>query len=201
MVRSAPYLTTVFALIAFVSVTGISQIAPAPSAAGLSQPTGSSNDQDSLPPLPDPATADQIREFLRLSGDMDSLRLRWIGALDKNRALGAPYWPESFWTAIKEEMRNTDLLPMYITLFQHDVSRDLMQEVLDTYHRLGVDHFQGSPACFKLGDPRLGLVADMDKLKLAKTQEVVNKVYAVYKPQIKAARLKYQADHPGWVDK
>jgi len=98
-------------------------------------------------------------------------------------------------------MRNTDLLPMYITLFQHDVSRDLMQEVLDTYHRLGVDHFQGSPACFKLGDPNLGLAADMDKLKLAKTQEVVSKVYAVYKPQIKAARLKYKAEHPDWVDR
>jgi hypothetical protein len=201
MVRSASYFPAVFALAAYLSVAGISQNAQAAPAPGLSQQTGSSGAPDSLPPLSDPATVGEIREFLRLSGDMDSLRIRWIASLDKNRALGAPYWPESFWTAIKDEMRNTDLLPMYITLFQHDVSRDLMQEVLETYHRLGVDHFQGSPACFKLGDPKLGLAADMDKLKLAKTQEVVNKVYAVYKPQIKAARLKYQADHPGWVDK
>jgi len=201
MVRSAQYFPAVLVLAAYVSVAGISQNAPAAPAAGLSQQTGSSDASDSLPSLPDPATVGQIREFLRLSGDMDSLRLRWIAALDKNRAIGAPYWPESFWTAIKEEMRNTDLLPMYITLFQHDVSRDLMQEVLDTYHRLGVDHFQGSPACFKLGDPNLGLAADMDKLKLAKTQEVVSKVYAVYKPQIKAARLKYKAEHPDWVDR
>lgn len=201
MVRSAHYFLAALALAAYLSVAGIPQNTPAAPSAGLSQQTGSSDAADSLPPLPDPATVDQIREYLRLSGDMDSLRVRWIAALDKNHALGAPYWPESFWTAIKEEMRNTDLLPMYITLFQHDVSRELMQEVLETYHRRGVDHFQGSPACFKLGDPKLGLAADMDKLKLAKTQEVVNKVYAVYKPQIKAARLKYQADHPTSVNK
>ena len=103
MVRSAQYFPAVLVLAAYVSVAGISQNAPAAPAAGLSQQTGSSDASDSLPSLPDPATVGQIREFLRLSGDMDSLRLRWIAALDKNRAIGAPYWPESFWTAIKED--------------------------------------------------------------------------------------------------
>jgi hypothetical protein len=45
------------------------------------------------------------------------------------------------------------------------------------------------------------MMADIDKLKLAKTQEVLTKVYAVYKPQIKAARARYLAEHPDWVDK
>lgn len=155
----------------------------------------------SLPPLKDPATADQIREYLRLSGDLDSFRVSWIAALDKNRAIGAPYWPESFWTALRSEMQKTDLIPMFITLYQHGISKDLMQEVLDAYHRLGIEHFRGSPECFKLGNAELALSSDMDKLKLAKTQEVFGKVYAVYKPQIKAARARYQAEHPEWVDK
>ena len=155
----------------------------------------------SLPPLKDAATDDQIREYLRLSGDLDSFRLRWISALDKNRSIGEPYWPESFWTALKAKMQQSDLMPMFVTFYQHGISKGLMQEVLDAYHMLGTAHFQGSPACFKLGTAELSMTADMDKLKLAKTEEVFAEVYAAYKPQIKAARAQYLAEHPGWKDK
>lgn len=201
MQRSASSFLGVLALAACISCAGIAQDPPTAAAAGMSDASGPSRAQGSFEPLHDPASVDQIQEYLRLSGDMDAFRLRWIGALDKNRSLGAPYWPDSFWMAMKDEMEKTDLLPLYITLFQHDVSRDLMQQVLQTYHRRGADHFRGSPACLKLGDPKFGLGADMDKLKMAKTQEVLSRVYAVYKPQLIAARLKYQADHPGWTDR
>jgi hypothetical protein len=132
---------------------------------------------------------------------MDSFRQSWIAAVDKNRSIGAPYWPESFWTAVKEEMQRTDLLPMYVIVFQHYISKELMQEVLDAYQRLGADHFQGSPECFKLGNASVAMTADFDRVKLAMTQKTIFKVYAVYKPQIKAARTKYMAEHPDWVDK
>jgi hypothetical protein len=42
---------------------------------------------------------------------------------------------------------------------------------------------------------------DVEKLRLAKTLEVIEKVYANYKPQIKAAGARYRADHPNSVDK
>ena len=156
---------------------------------------------ESLPPLANPATIEQIDEYLKVSGEMESFRARWIAALDKNRPLGAPYWPESFWKAVEDEMQKTDLLPMYIELFQHGISKDLMGEVLDTYRTLGAEHFRGSPACVKLSEAELALSADMDKLKLAETQKVVQKVYAIYRPQIKAARARYLAEHPDWKDK
>jgi hypothetical protein len=41
----------------------------------------------------------------------------------------------------------------------------------------------------------------VEKLRLAKTLEVTEKVYANYKPQIKAASARYWADHPNSVDK
>jgi len=154
-----------------------------------------------FPPMKDPATTEQIREYLRLSGDLDSFRVRWITALDGNRSLGAPYWPESFWTALKAEMQETDLTPMFIVFYQHGISRELMQQVIDAYNRLGAEHFRGSPECFKFGEAELALAPDMDKLKLAKTGEVFNKVYADHKAEIKAARLQYQVEHPGWVGK
>ena len=168
------------------------QVTVAPSTQSVAPP---------LAPIESPATDGQIREYLTLSGDLDSFRLSWIEAVDKNRSLGAPYWPESFWTAIKAEMQKTDLTPLFIVVYQHGVSNRLMQEVLDAYHTLGREHFQGSPACFKLGDAWSTLAPDFEKLKLAKTQEVITKIYAAYKPQIKAARAQYLADHPGWVDK
>lgn len=162
--------------------------------------TASTDASGSLSPLQAPATVEQIREYLRLSGDMDAFRLSWIAALDKNRSIGAPYWPEEFWTALKAEMQKTDLMPLYVTLYQHGISKALMDEVLDAYHTLGSEHFKGSPACFKLGDAFLRMADDMDKLKLAKTQEVAIKIYDIYKPQIKAARVQYIAEHPDWKD-
>jgi hypothetical protein len=154
-----------------------------------------------LTPIADPATPGQIREYLQLSGDLESFRARWVAALDQNRSLGAPYWPESFWTAAKTAMQNADLAPMFVTLFQHGISRELMQEVLDAYHSLGAANFTGSMACMKLGTAESALAGDMEHLKLAKTLEVLNKVYADYKPQIKAARERYLAEHPDYVDK
>lgn len=70
-----------------------------------------------LAPLKDHATERQIREYFQLSGELNDYRERWIGAVDKNRSIGAPYWPESFWIDLKAEMRKTDLAPMRITLY------------------------------------------------------------------------------------
>jgi hypothetical protein len=102
---------------------------------------------DSTPAIPEAATEAQIREYLRVSGEVQTFRDSWIAAVDKNRSIGAPYWPESFWQAVKDEMQKTDLVPMYVTLFQHGISRDLMQQVLDAYRVRGAEHFQGSEEC------------------------------------------------------
>lgn len=150
-----------------------------------------------LTPLKDPATVDQIREYLRLSGDMDSYRARWTAAVDKNRSIGAPYWPESFWTDLKAEMGKTDLMPMFIALYQHGISRDLMQEVLNTYHLVGATLFKFSPAAYRLNVAEQAMADDRNQLTLAKTQEVIEKVYTIYRPQIKEARARYLAEHPG----
>lgn len=132
---------------------------------------------------------------------MDAYRQRWIAAVDKNRSIGAPYWPEDFFSFIKEEMQKTDLMPIYVALYQHGVSKQLMADVLDNYHKLGGTFYKATPAYLKLAEVEVQLQPDSDRLTHAKTLEVIYKVYGVYKPQIKAARLKYQADHPGWVDK
>jgi hypothetical protein len=155
-----------------------------------------------LTQLPDAATPQQIREYLTLSGEVESFRDRWIAAFDQNRleGKGAPYWPDAFWEALREEMQHVDLVPMFVELYQHGLSKQLMQEVLDTYHANGVDHFKGSPACFKLGAADAALSDDMDKLKLAETTAVLNRVYIAWKPKIKEARAQYLAAHPDFKD-
>jgi hypothetical protein len=174
---------------------------------GNAQQTGpsfakSTSEVADLPPaVRDAATEAQIREYLRVSGEMQKFRKSWIAAVDKNRSIGAPYWPESFWQAVKDEMQKTDLVPMYVTFFQHGISRELMQQVLDAYRVRGAEHFQGSPECFKLGTAVAAVQGEFEKLKLDETQAVVSKVYAEYKPQIKAARTRYLAEHPDWKDK
>jgi hypothetical protein len=120
--------------IAGIVSTACAQNKQSPPFAQVSISPASSDNSASLPPLQNPATEDQIREYLRLSGDLDSFRLRWIAAVDENHSIGEPYWPESFWAAIKAEMRKTDLMPMFITVYQHGVSKELMQKVIDAYH-------------------------------------------------------------------
>ena len=153
-----------------------------------------------FPPLSNGASVDQIGDYLKVSGELETYRESWIIAVDKNRSIGAPYWPEAFWSTVKEQMKSVDLQPLFIIFLQHAVSKDLMDEVLDTYRTLGRDHFQGSPACFKLGAATVAAQPDFDKLRLAYTQAVIFKVYEQFKPQIKTAHAKYMAEHPDWKD-
>lgn len=154
-----------------------------------------------LAPIDNHATEEQIRTYLQLSGELKDYRQRWIAAVDKNRSIGAPYWPESLWADLKAEMQKFDLVPTSITLYEHYVSRAKMQDVIDAYNALGPAHFAGSPACVKWTEARQGIQADADKLTLSNTQQVIQGVYAKYKPQIASARVKYKAEHPDWVDK
>jgi len=66
---------------------------------------------------------------------------------------------------------------------------------------VGATLFQVSPACYKLAVAQHAMADDVEKLRLAKTLEVTEKVYANYKPQIKTASARYRADHPNSVDK
>ena len=191
--RVAAIILTVFCLLPGIACT--------PTSANIPHQTASSADGAApLTPLKDPATVNQIQEYLRLSGAMDAYRLRWMAAVDANRSIGAPYWPESFWTDIKAEMQTTDLTPMFVTVYQHSVSKELMQEVIDSYHTRGLGHIEGSLARFRFAIAQVEMRDDSNRVRLAKTLEVINKVYAVYKPQIMAARVQYMAAHPEWVD-
>ena len=154
-----------------------------------------------LAPIDNHASEAQIRTYLQLSGELNEYRQRWIAAVDKNRSIGAPYWPESFWTDLKADMQKFDLVPTYIMLYQHYVSQPSMQNVIDAYKSLGPGNFPGSPACVKWSETRLGMQADADKLTFSNTQQVIQVVYAKYKPQLAAARVKYKAEHPDWIDK
>jgi hypothetical protein len=42
---------------------------------------------------------------------------------------------------------------------------------------------------------------DWDKLNFSNLMQINSAVYARYKTQIAAARVKYKAEHPGWVEK
>jgi hypothetical protein len=150
MLRVASCTLAIFAIAILLPGTGNAQGNQAPKFVSTVVPSALPDASESLPPLKDPATIEQIREYLRLSGDLDAYKARWIAAVDKNRSIGAPYWPESFWTSLKEEMQKTDLMPMYVVLYRHSIKRGLMQEVLDAYQRLGAERFRGSPECSTL---------------------------------------------------
>jgi hypothetical protein len=154
----------------------------------------------SLTPLKNAATDEQIREYLYWSRAVDDYRTAWIAGVDNNRSHSKPYWPETFWADIKTEMQNTDLVPMFVIWYRHTISRQLMDKVLDAYHKLGRDHFPGSPMCTEMGNAESPMKAQWDQLTVLMTRQVIAKVYTADKPQIDAARARYLAEHPGWKD-
>ena len=74
-------------------------------------------------------------------------------------------------------------------------------DVLDTYHKVGATLFLVSPAGFRLRSAEAAVEDDTQKVKLAETLEVLHRVNAAYQPEIRAARAKYLAEHPGYVGK
>ena len=191
-------LRVVAAIVMLPSVIVRGQQSRSPTIAKLSIQPAPSNQ---LAPIDNHATEEQIRTYLQLSGESNDYRQRWIAAVDKNRSIGAPYWPESFWTDLKAEMQKFDLVPTYITLYQHYVSQAQMQSVIDAYKSFGPAAFLDLPVYVKWNKTKMGMQADADKLTLSNTLQVIRGVYAQYKPQIAAARVKYKAEHPDWVDK
>lgn len=170
--------------------------APPPAASSIPGDT-----ESQLAPLKDAATVEQIREYVHVTGALDAYRARWIEAVDRNRSIGAPYWPEEFWTSMKTEMQKADLMPMYVTVFQHFASRDAMQAALDAFHKLGPDHFADSPEFRKISEAEVSAGDDEKRITMEMTRKLIYRIYAEYKPQIKAARARYLAEHPDWKDK
>ncbi len=98
-------------------------------------------------------------------------------------------------------MQKFDLVPTYITLYQHYVSQAQMKNVIDAYRSFGPAVFLDLPVYVKWNKTRMGMQAGADKLNLSNTLQLTQSVYAKYKPQIAAARVKYKAEHPDLVDK
>jgi hypothetical protein len=147
-----------------------------------------------------PLTVEQVREFLKLSGAGEIYRTGWMSSLEANRAKGEPYWPESFWNDLHEEMQKTDLAPMVLELYTPFISSEMMQSANAYLRTHSMSQFAATPLGTKFC--KLQQAADVNSqaetLKL--TQATFMRVYERDKPQIKAAREKYLAAHPDYKD-
>ena len=72
--------------------------------------------------IQNPANEDQSANTSASLAISEKYRTRLIHSVDNIRSVGKPYWPESFWTSIKDEMRKDGMMPMFIVLFQHGIS-------------------------------------------------------------------------------
>ncbi len=151
----------------------------------------------SMTPVKNAATDDQIREYLQWSHVVEDYKSAWIAGVDKNRARSQPYLPDSYWTDIKTEIQDTDLAPAFTVWFKHTVSSDLMDKVLDAYLKLG-KNFPGSPMCIELGKAQSPMGDQWNQLTVLLARQAIAKVNLADKAKIDDARAKYAAEHPGW---
>lgn len=169
-----------------------------PPGAEAQPPSAAAEPPVSLAPMKKAATEAQIREYLRISGDVETYRQRWIAVVDGMRSTGKPYWPEAFWKSVEDEMRNTDLTPTFVMILQHSISKKLMKSVLSACHKRSVEQCRATPAYAEFYQAEQTVSGDVDRMQQARTNAIIRKVFEEYKPEINAARVKYMAEHPDW---
>jgi hypothetical protein len=147
-----------------------------------------------------PLRVEQVREFLKLSGAGEIYRSGWMASLAANQAKGEPYWPESFWNDLRDEMRKTDLAPMVLELYMPFISDEMMQSANEYLRTHSMSQLAATPlgAKFCKLQQEADVNSQAETLKL--TQATFMRVYERDQPQIKAAREKYLAAHPDYKD-
>lgn len=153
----------------------------------------------SMTPVKNPATDDQIHEYFHFSHVIEDYKSAWAGGVDKNRAHSQPYLPDSYFADIKTEIQDTDLAPPFTVWFKHTVSSELMDKVLDAYLKLG-KNFPGSPMCTEIGKAQAPMGDQWNQMTILLARQVVTKVNASDKAKIDDARSQYAAAHPGWKE-
>jgi len=133
----------------------------------------------------DPATEDQIREYLSLIRT-DKLAHEMMDQMAKSmQATSAPYFPASFWDDIRTEFRKFDLLSPHVTVYQHYLSRTDMQAVIDFYR---------SAAGQKLLTAQPLAIRDVQVMVKETAEKIGMAVYERHKAEIEAAKAKFEAD-------
>lgn len=133
----------------------------------------------------DPATEDQIREYLSLVGVSKTAHEVMDKMVDTMQATGAPYYPKAFWEDMREEFRKFDLITPYATVYQRYMSREDMQAVIDFYR---------SPSGKKLLAAQPLAIRDVQIMMRETAERLGQQVYARHAAEIAAAKAKYDAD-------
>lgn len=147
-----------------------------------------------------PVAAEQIREYLGLTQFGEIWRVGWLRAMDANKAKGAPYWPESFWSDLKKHMETVDLVPMVTQLYRNHVSYEDMRHANVDLHKMSVSEFADTPFGSHFCQETRLSGPENEAATLALTQTIFQQVYEEHKTEIGASRTKYLAEHPGFVD-
>jgi hypothetical protein len=137
------------------------------------------------PPL-HPATEDQIREYLAVTGVSKATHelVDTIAATMQSQA--PPYLPPSFWADMRAEFAKLDVVSTYVPIYQRYISQADMQAVIDFYR---------SPAGKNLlaVTPMLG--RDAKAIMQEKGKEIGLAVYSRHKDEIDSAKKLYDAQH------
>lgn len=132
----------------------------------------------SIAPPSDPATEDQIREYLSLI-HVDKLAHEMLAKqVDAMQTTSASYYPTAMWDDFRDEFAKIDVGAPYVKIYQKYLSREDMAAILAFYR---------SPSGKKLLDAQTPAIADAQKVLGAEGREIGERVVAKYKEQIEAA--------------
>jgi hypothetical protein len=149
-------------------------------------PTGAAvSDSSDFAAPKDPATEDQIREYLSLINTNKLAHEMMNKMADSMQATAAPYYPKSFWDDIRAEFAKFDLITPYVTVYQRYLSREDIQAAIDFYR---------SSAGKKLLIAQPFAIRDVQVMVGQTAQQIGEKVYERHAAEIEEAKAKFEAD-------
>jgi hypothetical protein len=178
-----------YAVLAAPFLIGGQMLAQQSGAAKAAAPMAQSGGAAAAPPAPaHPATQEQVREYLALTGIVTGSRRSMESNIEAMQARAMPYYPASFWEDMRSQLLKLDLVAIYTPVLQRYLSQENMAAML-TFYR--------SPAgkLFLSVQPEMSHDAEM--ALRSRGAEVAQGVYAKHKAEIDAAKKKYEAEHPG----
>lgn len=169
----------------FLAVASAAQQVPAKNLP-LTSPSQTPTAVNETAPPAHPATEDQIREYMALTGVAKTTRDLFDSSVGAMQATSAPWYPADFWDDLRSEFFKLDVVSLYIPFYQRYISQADMQAMIVFYR---------SPAGKNLLAVDPLIVRDAKVVLSERGKEIGEAVYNRHKDEIEAAKKQYEAQH------
>jgi hypothetical protein len=140
------------------------------------------------PPPEHPCTEAQIREYLTETGGDQAAHVIMSNMARISRASAPPYFPAAFWTDMLDVFQKTDVVSVFLPVYQQHISEEEMAAVLSFYRTPAGKHFL---------DAQPQMASEVQQILAKKGRDIGHDIYLKHQDEIETAKRQYDTEHGG----